>query len=260
MRSWLIAVVSASALWLSSGCAVEGAEEFSDESSDLTARLSPADLARTKAELRRIANANMTRTDNFADVRLQVEPLIAKLTKHFGVRSAASKVQLVKGAWRQIWSDYPYPMNSVSRMDLAQVYQVVSPNGYYYNLGDSTSFFLFGTTGILRGEYALAGNKLNIRFTDVGYRFGRLSKGKDLVQLASSIESGDTSYSGIPGGGRAPRGPIGVSGTLETLYVDADLRIEQGTQNPVFDAQGEELQPGIGLKYFVLDRVTVPVK
>jgi hypothetical protein len=140
------------------------------------------------------------------------------------------------------------------------VYQVVSEDGYYYNLGDSTSFYFLGTTGVLRGEWQSAGSKLNIRFTDVGYRFGRLRRGTDLVSLSESLESGETSTIGIPGGGKAPRGPIGVSGTLETLYVDADLRVERGTQSPVYDDAGNEVQAGIGAKFFILDRVSVPVK
>ncbi|MFO0680189.1 MAG: hypothetical protein U0169_26945 [Polyangiaceae bacterium] len=49
-------------------------------------RLSAQELARTKAELRRITTSNMTRTDNLDEVRAQVEPLVAKLAAHFGDR------------------------------------------------------------------------------------------------------------------------------------------------------------------------------
>jgi PAP_fibrillin len=242
------------------GCAsASDADDLGNNSAEL-GTLSAAELARTKAALREIANANTTRTDNYAQVRAQVQPLVDKLAKHFGVRPASAKLPLIKGAWKQSWSDFPFMMNGFNKMDLNQVYQVVSEDGYYYNLGDSTAFFFLGTTGVLRGAYTTNGTKLNIEFTNVGFKFGRLSKSRDLVSYASAFEAGTTTSIGIPGGGRAPKGPVGIKGTLETLYADADLRIERGTQTAFTDESGAVLIPGIGEKIFLLDRVTMPVK
>ena len=79
-------------------------------------------------------------------------------------------------------------------------------------------------------------------------------------RLADGLETGDSYYLGLPGGGAAPNGPVGIKGTLETVYVDGDLRVERGTQEDFKDASGKVLVQGYGVKLFVLDRVTTPVK
>ncbi len=239
----------------SAGCSAEADEAVDVATEELNGRLSPSELAATKARLRAMCNPNTTRTDNFADVRREVDPLVDKLARHFGKRSAASKVPLVAGAWRQIWSDYPYPMAPFVTMDLSQVYQVVSADGHYWNLGDSRAFGFVGITGVLRGSYVPDGTLLRIQFTNSGFRFGRLAKGTDLVGYASDLETGERSYLGLPGGG-----PVGISGTLETLYVDGDLRIERGTQDEVRGEDGTVERPAIGPRLFILDRANVPAK
>lgn len=252
----LPSLVFASALFVG-GCT---AETSSDEPTlvageELNGKLSVSELAATKAQLRAICNANTTRTDNLEEVRADVDPLVAKLAKHFGTRPAAQKVPLVAGAWRQIWSDYPYPMAPFVDMDLSQVYQVVSADGHYWNLGDSRALGFLGLTGVLRGSWVADGTKLRIQFTNSGFRFGRLAKGVDLVSYADDLESGERTYVGLPGGG-----PVGISGTLETLYVDGDLRVERGTQDEFRDEDGNVKRPAIGAKYFILDRVQIPAK
>jgi hypothetical protein len=145
-------------------------------------------------------------------------------------------------------------------MDPSQVYQVVSASGHYWNIGDEKALGFVGLTGVLRGAFTPSGTKINLQFTNIGFRFGRLSKDDDLVSLADGLESGDRFYLPIPGGGKAPKGPVGIKGTLETLYVDADLRVDQGTQEDFLDASGAVAVPGYGLKLFILDRVQLPVK
>jgi hypothetical protein len=248
----LSALLLLNTLALGTGCSSEvdvGTVSFA------STRLSAAELQRTKTELRRITTANMTRTDNYDDVRAQVEPLVAKLAAHFGEQSASDKLPLVAGAWRQLWSDYPYPMAPFITMDLSQVYQVVSEDGYYWNIGESAAFSLFGITGVLRGRYEADGTKLNIAFTESGFRIGRLPRRTQLVSYANDLEDGSLRRFSLPGGG-----PVGVSGTLETLYVDSDLRVETGTQDEQRDANGVVTRPGLGAKYFILERVTSPVR
>jgi len=262
MRKTFSVVLLAALPIFAMGCA---AEETSDEtlgstSSELSMKLSSTELAATKAQLRTLCNANMRRTDNFAAVRSLVDPIVDKLARHFGTRPASEKVPMVAGAWRQLWSDYPYPMTPFLKMDPTQIYQVVSAEGHYWNIGDQRAVGLFGLTGLLRGAYIENGTKLNIEFTNVGFRFGRVGKNENLVDFADELESGDRFYLPTPGGGKAPKGPVGIQGTLETLYVDADMRIERGTQDDFKDAQGRVLVKGYGPKLFILDRVTLPAK
>jgi hypothetical protein len=140
-------------------------------------------------------------------------------------------------------------------MDFAQIYQVVSADGHYWNIGDSRAFGFIGITGVLRGRYDLDGSRLNIEFTNSGFRFGRLKAGVDLVAYANDLEDGDKTYLGLPGGG-----PVGISGALETLYVDGDLRIERGSQNDVLNDDGTVKRAGFDAKLFILDRVQTPAK
>ena len=241
-------------------CSAASDANDAETSTSALSQLSPAELASTKAQLRAISNANMGRTDNFADVRAQVDPIVRKLANHYGVRSATQKLPYVAGAWRQLWSDYPFAMTSFISMDASQVYQVVSADGHYWNVGDEKALGFVGLTGVLRGGFVPNGTKINLQFTNLGFRFGRLGKNEDLVSFADGLESGSRYYLPIPGGGNAPNGPIGIKGTLETLYVDADLRVDRGTQEDFTDAQGTVLVPGYGPKIFVLDRVTTPAK
>lgn len=207
----------------------DGAEQTASE---LGSKLTPAELAATKLALRNLSNANMGRTDNAAAVRAQVQP----------------------------WTDFPFPMTSFISRDSQQVYQVVDASGHYWNIGDQKAVGFIGMTGVLRGAFVPAGKKINLQFTNVGFRFGRLSKNEDLVEMASELGSGERFYFGLPGGGKAPKGPVDIKGTLETLYVDADLRVDQGTQEDVLDDRGAIAVPGYGPKLFVLDRVSKPAK
>jgi hypothetical protein len=173
---------------------------------------------------------------------------------------AQDQLPLLEGAWRQIWSDFPYPMSFWNKMDPEQIYQVVTRDGYYYNLSDSKALGIVGLTGVLRGAYQPNGTGLDIKFTKVGFRFGTLKKNEDLFALAGKLESGAKKFYPIPGGGKAPKGPVNISGRLENLYLDDDLRIDRGTQNDFVDSKGKVLVPGYSDRIFVLDRVTTPAK
>ena len=241
------------------GCsaAVEG-DDTSIESNE--GALSAAQVSALKAQIRAICLPNIDRLDNLPQVRAQLDPLVQRLRAHFGTKPATEKLKLVKGAWREIWTDQPYPMNSFVSMDYKQIYQVVSDQGYYWNLGDDKLIGFIGATGALRGKYVPNGSKIELEFTKSGFRFGRLAAGTDLVKLATDIEQGRTSILGIPGGGKAPNGPIGIKGSLETLYVDGDLRIDVGNQYDFKDASGKVVTPGVSNRLFVLNRVSIPVK
>ena len=213
-----------------------------------------------KKQIRAICLPNIERQDNLEQVRAQLDPLVQRLAAHFGQKQANEKLQLVRGAWREIWTDQPYPMSFVTSMDYKQIYQVVSDRGYYWNLSDSKLFGFIPTTGGLRGKFVARETKIVLEFTRVGFRFWGIQKGIDLVGLAESIEQGKLKLIGIPGGGRAPNGPVGIQGSLETVYVDDDLRIDLGNQTDFKDKDGKVLVPGVQNRLFILDRAVIPVR
>ncbi len=249
----------ATSLATASGCSSAADDTAEGSAAAVTASLTPGQIAALKAQIRAIALANIDQTNNLTAVRSELDPLVAQLAASFGTPSATSTLPLVAGAWRQIWTDFPYPTVSFLQSEPTETYQVVSADGYYYNLGDEEAASFAPVTGVLRGSYTPDGRQLDVQFTKVGFRFGSLSSGESLVELATNLESGAQWYLPIPGGGAAPSGPVGISGTLETVYVDEDLRLTIGTQT-AFDApDGGVAVPGVGPKLFVLDRVTTPV-
>lgn len=253
--------IAAATLALSIGCSTSTTDDDTDSTSSALGALSPAQLAATKQAVRDIAYAHIESADDAAAVRGQLEPLLQKLAAHYGKKSASTKLSAVAGAWHQIWSDFPYPSVSFLTTDNAQIYQIVSPNGFYYNVGNTKALGIFGLTSVLRGSYEPAGPRVNVEFTKVGYRFGKLAKNEDLVAFANGLEDQSRYVVPLPGGGAAPKGPVGIDGTLETVYVDGDLRVDLGTQAPYRDANGNVLVPGVTPpRYFVLDRVSTPVE
>jgi hypothetical protein len=255
----LAPIVLALPLFFSSACAPNAADD--EENLDTAeSDLSVSQRTRLKAEIRAISRANQTRTDNAAEVRAQLEPLVKQLERGFIGRSAARKKGVVVGTWYQLWSDLPIMSSFFNSTDLSQIYQVVTADGYYYNLSDGRSFGLLPTTGVLRGAYKPEGNLFRIRFTNVGYQFGKLSRGQDLMQYAKDLNSGEESIIGLPSGGNAPRGPVNITGALITAYADADIRIERGFQDDFKGEDGTVLVPGRPSLLFVLDKTTSPLK
>ena len=70
-----------------------------------------------------------------------------------------------------------------------QTYQVVSSDGFYYNIAE-INIARAKFTYFLRGTYEDAGDKLRIEFTDNDIRLGFSPLGTDLVELAESFEAG----------------------------------------------------------------------
>ncbi|SMF54700.1 hypothetical protein [Pseudobacteriovorax antillogorgiicola] len=185
-----------------------------------------------KDEIVAIASANTSRVDNFSQVRMQLQPLVDELLAISTDRSEAEKINQVEGAWRNLWSDLGFGPGT----NYEQVYQVVSRDGYYYNISESR-FGVLKFTGFLRGAYTDEGDFLAIEFTNNDIRFGFPEPGTDLVQLATDFEEGQLKSLPVPG-------PIGVTGVLINAYVDDELRIVTGNNS------GE-----MGQDLFILERV-----
>jgi hypothetical protein len=203
-----------------------------------------------KQQIREIARANQTRTDNLAQVTAELRPFIDLLVRVAPPRSQAETLQLLQAPWYSLWTNQEFRGNTP---DLARIFQVVR-QGHYYNLSDSPGPGGASVIGALRGAYAPVPGSLAIRFTRNAFLPGSLA-GKtsaEVATLAANIESGATPVIQIPG-------PIGITGQLGALYVDDTLRIASGTQTPVFDDNGVVTVPGeLGL-LFVLERLDGPL-
>ncbi len=255
MKSALIVAVTT----ILTGCSMEAQELETTALGTQQQKLGDVRVESLKTELLDIAFANIDREDNLEEVRERVEPIIRDLAGVFGSPPVEQILPKLAGAWRQIWSDFPYRGTPGVQDDNRQVYQVVSPNGYYYNLGNQLRPGAGPLTGVLRGAYDLEPDQLRIRFTRLGFRFGHLDPTRVLSDFAEDLESGREDIRPVPGEGLAPNGPVNIYGTLKTLYIDDELRIGFGSQDPYLDEQGNVLVPAVKDRYFILQRVITPV-
>jgi hypothetical protein len=199
-----------------------------------------------KDKIRNIARSNQTRTDNRVGVSAQLRPLIKALVLLSPQKTEAETLAALAGPWYNLWSNQDFGRGGI---DLSKIFQVINPNGYYYNISQATAPNGAPVTGALRGAYAAVPGAVAIRFTKNGFVPGPLT-GKtaaDVAALADSLEAGTAPFIQTPG-------PIGITGRLSAFYVDADLRIAGGDQTPVFDDNGRVSIPGQFDLLYVLER------
>ncbi len=166
-----------------------------------------------------IAKANTGKVDQAEETEEEIQPLIDALLEITPERSEAEKSSQVAGAWRNLWSNTAFGPGT----NYDQVYQIVSTEGYYYNVSE-TKLGRLSFTSFLRGEYVDEGTQLGIRFTSNAIRYGFYPAGTALVTLTTDFEKGDIPSINVPG-------PIGVTGDLANVYVDDKLRIVVGAQD-----------------------------
>lgn len=166
-----------------------------------------------------------------------LEPLVEKLLSSAPQAPIAERLSVLVGAWKQVWGPYDYRNDDRGvdpELGTEEIYQVVSPDGYYYNVsylyknGDRNNQRI----GLLRGEYSLnedESNSLSVRFTDYP---GASEKSDDLElwQLPELAENGtlENQITIVPS--FIVRYFFG-GGTLREIYTDEDLRILYGSSN-----------------------------
>lgn len=130
-------------------------------------------IQEVKQQIIIIARRNTERTSNASSIRRKLDPLISLLVAAAPRRSEAEKLPLVVGAWQELWTDGAsqiYVGPAPGSFDLAQIYQVVTPNNYYYNIGRYRRPGMEDLTVFLRGEYSVETSALQVNFTK--YVFG----------------------------------------------------------------------------------------
>ncbi|WP_413560657.1 PAP/fibrillin family protein [Bdellovibrio sp. HCB209] len=172
-------------------------------------------------EISRNAQGEYDGDDNDPAVRAELDPLVDELVSLVPVRSETEKLPQVVGSWQQVWSDGPGggPAGSGGAL-AAAVFQVVFPDGYYWNVAKNTIAGV-NSMGFLRGKFAIDTDKLNIEFTKSVGSPGWVSEGTESYMLAMRAEVG--AYDIVP-----TPGPIGKKGFLANTYVDEDIRICRG--------------------------------
>jgi hypothetical protein len=201
----------------------------------------PPNLQAVKQQVIDITSANTTRTDNIAEVRAQLEPLLAQLEAWYVQNRPANEVALTQVPWKNLWYDDPDIAFAIDLGVIAleqprdRIFQVVE-NGYYYNVSEFV-FRIYGlkltTQNYLKGAYTIIDpatpetlgqpqrNVIALTFVKNGLQLGPIPRWLPLSPLVRLVDAGR--YPVIP-----TFGPTGVQGRLWNRYVDADLRISAG--------------------------------
>ena len=172
--------------------------------------------------------------DNSPIIRAALEPLVTELGRRQADLGILEKLARTTGVWVNVWSDQPFiPAFADS------LYQVFTPEGYYYNISKFPSRFddRAVTTGLQRGQYSINDNGNLDIFFDANFSVEGFPKaGTPVSPLASAAQSGVLDSFRIPLSFTSPNveNDIIVGGELITVYVDDTLRVIRGKQTVPF--------------------------
>jgi hypothetical protein len=121
---------------------------------------SSAEVSMIKSEIVSLAESLAGQGDPDFSKRKAFDPLIRKLLLTNPQPPLKDRLPVVFGAWKQIWGPYDYRGNSRGvdpEIGVDEIYQVVFPGGYYYNV---TPLYKGGDRAreriaLLRGEFRL---------------------------------------------------------------------------------------------------------
>ena len=194
------------------------------------------DVQSLKTEILKIAEFYTGQGDPDYKIQNTLDPYVEKLVKLAPQKPAGERIDMIAGRWQQVWG--PYDNRSDDRgvdpsFDPDNVFQVVSPDSYYWNVGKSLNKKgKVKRIGLLRGEFkAGKGDKLNIRFTNLkGIKPKKVPQGLKLTDLPYYAERKELK------GMRSILPAIIVrlffgKGFLEEVYTDEDIRLTYGTDN-----------------------------
>lgn len=188
-----------------------------------------------KAEILKLAESYQGQGDPDQSKQKTLDVLVDQLVAQNPMPPVAERINLLAGAWKQVWGPYEYRKNDGSvdpTLGFTEIYQVVFADGYYYNVApfypdqDRSREQI----GLLRGEFNLDQsnpNALKVKFTDYPGVKPRPTK-PELWELPALAESGklENVFTIVPSW--AVKLFFG-GGTLEEVYTDRELRILYGT-------------------------------
>ena len=187
-----------------------------------------ASIQDLKSEIQKIASQNQARTDNYQEIRTQLEPLVKELVGRTN-QSAEERLTGKYGTWQQLWTDDAddtRPNNFLTRIDRTRTFQVVDPSGFFYNVSEMETAINLRLTVFLRGEFKKEGSGVGIKFTNLDIKVLGVSDVEDITyKLENKKEKffPATRFSQYPS-----RGPVGAEGFIDTVYVDDEIRIDYG--------------------------------
>jgi PAP_fibrillin len=186
-----------------------------------------------KADILQLATSFQGQGDPDRSKQQQLERMVDQLVKLRPQKPVAERLSLLEGAWKQVWGPYDYRSNKRGvdpALDVERIYQVVSRDGYYYNVNPDPRHDQ-PRIGLLRGEYVLAPDEpssLHVRFTRFDQLKGCPPQGLSYIDLPKRMEQGELSQTSWLVPSFVVRWFFG-KGTLREVYTDQDMRITYGS-------------------------------
>lgn len=152
-----------------------------------------------------------------------LEEKIEELVTYIPNLTMTEKAIRAIGSWRQIWGPYAFDDSQTvpDRMDVKNIYQVISPDGYYYNFGQY-KFRSRVVRSFVRGIYDIQEDRIEVEFDGNGIILGQPQT--PMYELVDALETRNIRAIRFPD--FVP--PIGIKGALIEVYADADIRINYG--------------------------------
>lgn len=105
-------------------------------------------------------------------IQNELEPYVNQLIKLAPQKPIKERLPVLAGLWKQVWGPYDYRNDNRGvdpTLDVKEIYQYVSSNGYYYNISPQLNKRTGKeeSIGYLKGEYEFSDtdeNSLNVHF------------------------------------------------------------------------------------------------
>jgi hypothetical protein len=194
-----------------------------------------------KQEIIRLAQSFSGQGDPDFSKQEAFSPLIERLLRAAPQPPVGERLPLLCGVWKQLWGPYTYRGSSRGvdpTLGIDEIYQVVFPDGYYYNVSPlySGSNRTQVRIDLLRGEYRTDPGLLDVlrvRFTNYPGIKGRPADDSPIYNLAALAEKKllKNKISIVPAW--VVRIFFG-GGALKEVFTDQDLRILYGSGSADF--------------------------
>lgn len=183
------------------------------------------DPAAIKAEILATAKSFEGQPDTDFKKQELLSALVEELLAITPPSTMAEKADRIVGSWRQVFGPYAYDGTGGVEpgLDTANIYQVVFPEGFYYNVAKRKRLGK-NYVQLLKGIYQVETDRLPIEFVESGLFLRHLPDDMKLQDLPYAIERGDLNYVKFP----SWLPPVGRRGALIETYTDEELRVTYG--------------------------------
>jgi hypothetical protein len=193
-------------------------------------------IHKIKSDILHLAKSYAGQGDADFSKQHALEKLVAKLLTAAPQPPIKDRLPLLYGTWHQVWGPYDYRNDNRGvdpELSADEIYQVISPNGYYYNVSPLYEYADHNRVriGLLRGEYELSDdfpNGLDVHFTRYPAMRGRPTDDTPIWKLADAAEAGTLEHETFI----VPRLIVWLffgTGRLDEIYTDKDMRICYGS-------------------------------